>query len=75
MRQAGRVTSLTSLRPSKVRAMFASRACRMSIMIGDPLSHEQMEKVVKDLATLDAPWACPHGRPTFKHLFKITEDE
>ncbi len=58
-------------RPSRVRAMFASRACRMSIMIGDPLSDEQMRKVVADLATLDAPWACPHGRPTFLHLLKM----
>jgi DNA mismatch repair protein MutL len=60
-----------TVRPSRVRAMFASRACRMSVMIGDALSREQMRKIVSDLATLEAPWACPHGRPTFLHLFKI----
>lgn len=46
----------------------------MSIMIGDPLNHDAMVKILKDLTTLDVPWACPHGRPTFKHLYKI-EDE
>jgi DNA mismatch repair protein PMS2 len=44
------------VRPSRVRNMFASRACRMSVMIGDPLSQEKMKKIVKDLATLKAPW-------------------
>ena len=61
----------TNVRPTRVRNMFASRACRMSIMIGDTLSRPQMEKVVRDLATLSAPWNCPHGRPTFRHLWKL----
>lgn len=33
------------VRCSKVRAMFASRACRKSVMIGDSLNHQQMVKV------------------------------
>ena len=33
------------VRCSKVRAMFASRACRKSIMIGDSLNRQQMIKV------------------------------
>ncbi|CAG8801990.1 3411_t:CDS:2, partial [Racocetra fulgida] len=32
------------VRCSKVRKMFASRACRKSVMIGDALSCQQMEK-------------------------------
>lgn len=32
-------------RPSRVRAMLASRACRSSIMIGDSLSRKEMERV------------------------------
>ena len=35
-------------RPSRVRAMFASRACRKSIMIGTALNHQQMKKVSRD---------------------------
>ena len=55
-------------RPSKVRKMFAMRACRSSIMIGKTLTHNQMGKVVRHLGELDKPWNCPHGRPTMRHL-------
>jgi hypothetical protein len=56
------------LRPSRLRAMLASRACRSSIMIGTALDQGQMGRVLARLAGLDAPWNCPHGRPTMRHL-------
>lgn len=34
------------LRPKKIYAMLASRACRSSIMIGRDLNHKAMKKVV-----------------------------
>jgi DNA mismatch repair protein PMS2 len=37
-----------SICPSRVRAMLASRACRMSTMIGDPLTKTEMKKVTTD---------------------------
>eukprot|EP00934_Nitzschia_sp_Nitz4_P008043 Nitzschia sp. Nitz4//scaffold344_size17659//8974//12186//NITZ4_008811-RA/size17659-snap-gene-0.33-mRNA-1//1//CDS//3329548612//8033//frame0 len=52
----------------KAIAMFASRACRTSIMIGTALSQQQMEKIVKRLADVENPWNCPHGRPTMRHV-------
>jgi DNA mismatch repair protein PMS2 len=52
----------------KAIAMFASRACRTSIMIGTALSHQEMNKVVQKLAELDMPFTCAHGRPTMNHL-------
>ncbi|KAI0405015.1 hypothetical protein F4802DRAFT_210931 [Xylaria palmicola] len=55
-------------RPSKVRKMFAMRACRSSVMIGKALSSKQMEKLVRHMGELDKPWNCPHGRPTMRHL-------
>lgn len=55
-------------RPSKVRKMFAMRACRSSVMIGKALSHRQMEKVVRHMGGMEKPWNCPHGRPTMRHL-------
>lgn len=55
-------------RPSKVRKMFAMRACRSSVMIGKPLTTRQMEKLVRHMGELDKPWNCPHGRPTMRHL-------
>lgn len=59
---------LSAIRPSRVRGMLASRACRSSIMIGDALCKKEMEKILCHLADLDAPWNCPHGRPTMRHL-------
>ncbi|KUJ06251.1 DNA mismatch repair protein MutL [Mollisia scopiformis] len=58
-------------RPSKVRKMFAMRACRSSIMIGKTLTQKQMERVVRHLGELDKPWNCPHGRPTMRHLSRL----
>ena len=58
-------------RPSKVRKMFAMRACRSSIMIGKNLTQRQMEKVVRNMGTIDKPWNCPHGRPTMRHLMSL----
>jgi DNA mismatch repair protein PMS2 len=27
-----------------------------------------MERVLRHLSELKAPWNCPHGRPTMRHL-------
>jgi len=62
------------LRPKKVYAMLASRACRQSIMIGKDLDHKTMRKVVMNLTTLESPWNCPHGRPTLRFLKKLETD-
>ncbi|KAI5466547.1 hypothetical protein BGZ63DRAFT_368840 [Mariannaea sp. PMI_226] len=58
-------------RPSKVRKMFAMRACRSSVMIGKPLTQGQMEVLVRHMGNLNKPWNCPHGRPTMRHLCKL----
>jgi DNA mismatch repair protein PMS2 len=58
-------------RPSKVRKMFAMRACRSSIMIGRTLTHKQMGNVVKHMGEIDKPWNCPHGRPTMRHSYNL----
>ena len=63
-------------RPSKVRKMFAMRACRSSIMIGKALTQSQMYTLVGHMGELDKPWNCPHGRPTMRHLCRMqTWDE
>lgn len=61
----------SSLRPTKVRSMFAMRACRSSIMIGRALKRSTMTKVIRHLSGLDKPWNCPHGRPTMRHLVEL----
>ena len=55
-------------RPSKVRKMFAMRACRSSVMIGKTLTKPQMGRLVAHMGELEKPWNCPHGRPTMRHL-------
>ena len=55
-------------RPSRVRKMFAMRACRSSVMIGKSLAKPQMAKLVRNMGTIEKPWNCPHGRPTMRHL-------
>lgn len=61
----------TICRPSKVRQMFASRACRKSVMVGTALAPSTMKKVVSHLGELHHPWNCPHGRPTMRHLINL----
>uniref|UniRef100_A0A7S2TPQ2 MutL C-terminal dimerisation domain-containing protein n=1 Tax=Lotharella oceanica TaxID=641309 RepID=A0A7S2TPQ2_9EUKA len=66
------IKHLMGLRIPKLRAMFASRACRSSIMIGTGLMKAKMRKLVRNMGTMDQPWNCPHGRPTMRHLFDLT---
>ncbi|WVQ82773.1 hypothetical protein IAT38_004905 [Cryptococcus sp. DSM 104549] len=59
------------VRCSKARSMFASRACRKSVMIGKSLTKAQMVQLLRNMGTIDQPWNCPHGRPTMRHLTKL----
>ncbi|KAL9548707.1 hypothetical protein MBANPS3_005560 [Mucor bainieri] len=61
------------VRCSRNRAMFASRACHKAARIGDSLSKNQMTKIVRHMGEIDQPWNCPHGRPTMRHLFNISQ--
>uniref|UniRef100_H3ALW2 Mismatch repair endonuclease PMS2 n=1 Tax=Latimeria chalumnae TaxID=7897 RepID=H3ALW2_LATCH len=58
-------------RPSRVRQMFASRACRKSVMIGTALNMNEMKKLVSHMGEIENPWNCPHGRPTMRHLANL----
>jgi DNA mismatch repair protein PMS2 len=55
----------------KVRDYHASKACRQSVMIGEPLEDAKMKTIVGNLGALEHPWACPHGRPTIRLLAKL----
>lgn len=56
------------IKPPRVQAMLASRACRKSIMIGTALHRREMKQVLENLSGILHPWTCPHGRPTMRHL-------
>lgn len=58
-------------RPSRVRMMFASRACRKSVMIGTALNQGEMKKLLCHMGGIEQPWNCPHGRPTMRHLINL----
>ncbi|XP_067286156.1 mismatch repair endonuclease PMS2 isoform X2 [Pseudorasbora parva] len=58
-------------RPSRVRQMFASRACRKSVMVGTALNISEMKKLVLHMGEIEQPWNCPHGRPTMRHLANL----
>lgn len=63
----------TLVRLPKAVAMFASRACRASIMIGTALSKKEMRKLVEKMEEVDLPWSCAHGRPTMRHVKDIRD--
>ncbi|KAG7226419.1 hypothetical protein INR49_013831 [Caranx melampygus] len=50
-------------RPSRVRQMFASRACRKSVMIGTALSASEMKKLVVHMGEIEHPWNCMKEKP------------
>ncbi|XP_021527365.2 mismatch repair endonuclease PMS2 isoform X1 [Aotus nancymaae] len=58
-------------RPSRVKQMFASRACRKSVMIGTALNPSEMKKLITHMGEMDHPWNCPHGRPTMRHIANL----
>lgn len=53
-------------RPTRVRQMLASRACRGAVMIGTALNTSEMQRLVTQMAQMQNPWNCPHGRPTIR---------
>uniref|UniRef100_A0A671R1E7 MutL C-terminal dimerisation domain-containing protein n=1 Tax=Sinocyclocheilus anshuiensis TaxID=1608454 RepID=A0A671R1E7_9TELE len=58
-------------RPSRVRQMFASRACRKSVMVGTALNTSEIKKLLLHMEEIEQPWNCPHGRPTMRHLANL----
>eukprot|EP00804_Cyclotella_cryptica_P022970 CCRYP_014984-RB/>CCRYP_014984-RB protein AED:0.07 eAED:0.07 QI:374/1/1/1/0.75/0.8/5/452/1103 len=61
------------VRLPKAIAMFASRACRKSIMIGTALSSKEQLEILKKLEKTDVPWNCAHGRPTISHIRNLAQ--
>lgn len=48
--------------------VLARRACRASVMAGDPMKPEAAAHQLKHLMACDDPFTCPHGRPVFVEL-------
>jgi len=58
----------SAVRLPRLHALFASKACRSAVMIGTALNTSEMTRLLGQLALLDQPWNCPHGRPTVRHV-------
>lgn len=59
-------------RPSRVRQMLASRACRGAVMVGKALNDIEMRRLLFQMGQIKNPWSCPHGRPTIRHLLCLS---
>jgi DNA mismatch repair protein MutL len=47
--------------PHEAAVIYAS--CRLAVKKGDPLTLDEMTRVLTDLAQMRNPFTCPHGRP------------
>ncbi len=56
----------------QVCAACASLLCSAALLMSLPACRPQMERVLAHLAELKAPWQCPHGRPTMRHLADLS---
>jgi hypothetical protein len=50
--------------PPRVRALLASKACRLAVMFGDALEPHEGSALLRSLARTRQPLRCAHGRPT-----------
>lgn len=55
-------------RPSRIRSMFASRACRKSVMIGTALPNHKMRQLVDQISEIDHPWVRKEKKNSFNKL-------
>ncbi len=68
--EASKITNIDNLKDSIIKMI----ACKASIKAGDKLTDKQMLDLLKELETCDAPYTCPHGRPTIIEIsFKEIE--
>lgn len=61
----------TMCRPSRIKAMFASRACRKSVMIGKALKKSTMELLVKHMGEIEQPWVSLILTNIYYFIFKL----
>lgn len=55
-----------------VEEKIASMSCKAAVKGNNRLSHQEAEKLIDELLTLENPYNCPHGRPT---IIKISKSE
>jgi DNA mismatch repair protein MutL len=56
----------------RIEEMLTYMSCRSAIKFGQKLSLDEMQSLLNQMAVLERPYTCPHGRPT---MVKLTLDE
>jgi len=56
--------------PAMIDEKVALMSCKAAVKGNHVLSFEEAEALLKELLTLDNPYACPHGRPTMIRMSK-----
>ncbi|MBP5254333.1 MAG: DNA mismatch repair endonuclease MutL [Lachnospiraceae bacterium] len=59
-------------KPDMLLQKVASMSCKAAVKGHDLLSTEEADALIRELLTLENPYACPHGRPT---IISITRAE
>ncbi len=68
--EESKVTRIEDLKESVLKMI----ACKASVRAGDKQTDRQMLDLLKELELCDAPYTCPHGRPTIIEMtFKEIE--
>ena len=55
-----------------LRKILESRSCRKSVMFGDKMEREEMQRLLDDFNSTEWKLSCPHGRPN--HIFWSLEE-
>ncbi len=50
------------------RAAIILGSCKAAVKAHDRLSHDEQQALLDQLAEAEAPFSCPHGRPTILQL-------
>jgi len=53
------------------RLRRATAACQAAVKASSPLSPEEGSSLLRQLASCQQPWTCPHGRPTLLKLERV----
>ncbi len=51
-------------KPEMILSKLASMSCKAAVKGENALSFEEADALIRELMTLQNPYACPHGRPT-----------
>ncbi len=56
--------------PQMITEKVASMSCKAAVKGNQSLSRQEIERLIRELLTLENPYHCPHGRPTIISMSK-----